>query len=116
MRIVSLCLLSLAIGCARNEAASAPLAAVASSDLDECTELVRGLLLQAEGSDAELAKQRVECDARVKILTQKLEAATAQVKQNAWLARWGLPIGAVGGGIAAAVITALVLGLNGNGR
>jgi len=95
VRIVGLCLALLASGCA-NRVASAP---VVMFEQEECTGLVRELVLKDINQEAALKK----CNARA-------EAAEKKAANADWMSRWGMPVGA---GIMALVmggITALIVG------
>lgn len=109
MRTGSLCLLVLVQSCAANEPPPAASMAVAGdSELEECTELLRGLLLTTETLESESAKSDARCAAKVNILNRQREAAEARASRSEWSARWGAPIGLVGGATAGALFTALL--------
>ncbi len=102
MPIVRLYLLLLAIasvGCA-SSAASVPVGV--SAELDECTELVRGLLSDNIGTSA-----------REEICQQRAAAAEKRADKNEWLSRWGLPLGGIGGATIATVLTVLLFNFAG---
>lgn len=108
MRIVSLCLLALG-SCSVNEAPKAASVAVGvDSELEECTEIVRGLLSHVEDIEARSTIRSIDCDARAKILTKRAESAEQRASRSEWLARWGAPLGVVAGVAGGSILTALL--------
>ncbi len=113
MLIGRLCLTLLALNlaaCASSHAASAPSSEmiVASNDLHECTELVRDLVRETIDLTAAMDISAVGDSARANICKQRIEVAEKRASQNEWLARWGLPLGGLGGATVAAVVAALL--------
>ena len=95
MLIVRRCLVSLVLvstACA-SSAASLPI----NAELEECTELVRGLMMES-----------IVVSAREEICSKRVAKAEERASVNEWLARWGLPIGGIGGATLAAVVTGLI--------
>lgn len=96
--------------CASNGRLSAPgsLMVVAGDELQECTELLRGVMLANNDLESAGDIADVRAAASEKICRLRVESAEARANQNEFLAKWGLPLGGLGGATVSAVIAALL--------
>lgn len=108
-KLFSLWLVTVFSGCASNASLSpTSMAVIEANELYECTELVRGLMLANTDLESAGDIANIREIAGDKICKNRVDAAEKRASQNEWLARWGLPIGSLGGATIAAVVAALL--------